>query len=725
MSIKFVKQSNQVTLAYDDQSGVSLLEIDGLFFKDLNKNGKLDPYEDYRLPIEVRVANLVSLMSDEEIAGLMLYSKHQAVSSADDIFSMMFAGTYDGKPFKEANVDISTMSDEQKAFLKDDFVRHVLVTTVDDAEVAAKWSNNLQSYAESIGLGIPVNISTDPRHAPTANTEFNAGAGGEISKWPEPLGLAATFDKDLVKKFGQIAAKEYRALGITTALSPQIDLATEPRWMRFNGTFGEDTQLATDLARAYIDDFQTTKKGWGNESVNAMVKHWPGGGSGEAGRDAHYAYGQYAVYPGNNFDEHLIPFTEGAFKLEDGTHYASAVMPYYTISYDQDHKYHENVGNSYSKYIIQDLLRNKYKYPGVVCTDWMITQDNTDFESFLTGKSWGVSDLTEAERHFKILEAGVDQFGGNNDIKPVLEAFEMGYKKYGDEWRVRIEESAKRLLTNVFNTGLFENPYLNPKESLLEVGKAEYVQEGYDAQRKSIVLLKNKNSVLPVAKKAKVYIPNRRVGESVDWFGNPIAAHEVNPIEDNILNKYYQRTDSPEDADFALVFVNSPNSLGYNKEEGYLPLSLQYRPYTAHKARAKSIAADASYKDKTNITTNEADLDIILETVAVMDNKPTIVSINAMNPMVVKEFENKVDGIIMNFNTQNQAILDIVSGAFNPYGLLPFQMPKDMDTIEEQHEDVAHDLACHVDSENNKYDFAFGLNFDGVINDGRVKTYKK
>ncbi len=127
-------------------------------------------------------------------------------------------------------------------------------------------------------------------------------------------------------------------------------------------------------------------------------------------------------------------------------------MPYYTISYDQDHKYGENVGNSYSKYIIKDLLRNKYKYKGVVCTDWMITQNNTDFEFFVTGKSWGVSELSETERHYKILEAGVDQFGGNNDIKPVLKAFEMGYKNHGEGFRDRIEESAKRLLSNIFNT---------------------------------------------------------------------------------------------------------------------------------------------------------------------------------------------------------------------------------------------------------------------------------
>ncbi|WP_312107326.1 glycoside hydrolase family 3 N-terminal domain-containing protein [Lachnoclostridium sp.] len=349
----YVKNQGGIDIAYSKESGISILEVDGFAFKDLNKNGALDPYEDWRLPIEERIDDLSSKMSKEEIAGLMLYSGHQAVSTKDSIFAKMFGGTYDGKSLEESGKDISDLTDQQKSFLKEDYLRHILLTVVDDAKTAATWNNNVQAFVEGLGLGIPANNSSDPRHTPSANTEFNAGAGGDISKWPEPLGLAATFDPELVRRFGQVASKEYRALGITTALSPQVDIATEPRWMRFNGTFGEDFILSRDMAEAYCDGFQTTeeKNGWGRGSVNAMVKHWPGGGSGEAGRDAHYGYGKYAVYPGNNFDEHLVPFTDGAFKLKNGTKEASAVMPYYTISYDQDHKYNENVGNSYNKLI--------------------------------------------------------------------------------------------------------------------------------------------------------------------------------------------------------------------------------------------------------------------------------------------------------------------------------------------------------------------------------------
>ncbi|MEW9095367.1 MAG: glycoside hydrolase family 3 N-terminal domain-containing protein [Clostridiaceae bacterium] len=731
----YVKNHGGKDIAYAKNSGVEILQVDGYYFKDLNKNGKLDPYEDWRLPIEDRINDLVKQMSIEQIAGLMLYSQHQAVSTGEGLFERMFSGTYDGKSLKESGKKISDLTDQQKKFLTEDNLRHILLTVVDDAKTAAKWNNNIQAFVEEIELGIPNNISSDPRHTPNADTEFNAGSGGEISKWPEPLGLAATFDPELVRRFGQVASKEYRCLGISTALSPQVDIVTEPRWMRFNGTFGEDSKLSADMAEAYCDGFQTDEETgqWGTGSVNAMVKHWPGGGSGEGGRDAHFGYGKFAVYPGNNFEEHLIPFTEGAFKLKNGTKQASAVMPYYTISYDVDIVNNENVGNSYSKYLITDLLRNKYNYDGVVCTDWMITKDCPDIASFMVGKCWGVETMSEAQRHYKILMAGVDQFGGNNEMQPIIDAYEIGIKEHGETFmRERFERSAKRLLKNIFSTGLFENPYVDPDYSETLVGNKEFMQEGYDAQVKSIVMLKNKDNALPILNKKKVYIPKRRVKEGVDWFGNVIPAHEVFPVKDTTVERYYTLVETPEEADFALVFIESPDSVGYKEKEGYVPITLQYGPYTAEFGRKESIAQDKndviknrSYLGKSNTCSNEQDLDIILETKAAMKDKPVIVSMNCKNPTIVEEFESKVDGILINFNVQVEAILDIVSGKEEPSGLLPFQIPKDMKTVEEQFEDVSRDMECYVDEEGHSYDFAYGMNYSGVIQDDRVKKYKK
>jgi len=227
-------------------------------------------------------------MTLKQIAGLMLYSSHQSIPSGGRGF---FFGTYNGKPYNESGAEPSDLSDNQKDFLTNDNLRHVLITSVESPEVAARWNNNAQALVEGIGLGIPVNISSDPRHRTRADAKYNAGAAGNISMWPGSLGLAATFDPEIVQQFGEIASVEYRALGIATALSPQIDLATDPRWNRVSGTFGEDPQLAADMARAYIDGFQTSpdtneiSSGWGYASVNAMAKHWPGGGAGEGGRD--------------------------------------------------------------------------------------------------------------------------------------------------------------------------------------------------------------------------------------------------------------------------------------------------------------------------------------------------------------------------------------------------------------------------------------------------------
>lgn len=740
-----IQVNKEITIGYATSSGVKIIYKDGLPFKDLNKNGALDKYEDWRLNVNDRAKDLASKMSIEQIAGLMLYSRHQAVPAPD---GGMFGGTYNGKPFNQSKALASDLSDQQKIFLTVDNVRHVLLTSVKNPEVAAIWNNNIQSLVEGIGMGIPANNSSDPRNGANKDAEYNAGSGGTISQWPEELGLAATFDPQITEQFGSIAAKEYRALGIATALSPQIDLATEPRWNRFIGTFGEDPTLATDMARAYVDGFQSSPhpiknyNGWGNYSVNAMVKHWPGGGPEEGGRDAHFAYGKFAVYPGNNFQMHLKTFVEGAFKLKGGTKKAAAVMPYYTISFNQDKKYGENVGNGYSKFIVTDLLRNKYGYDGVVCTDWLVTGDEGPKPDMFVGKSWGVEKLSIAQRHYKVLMAGADQFGGNNDIKPVLEAYQMGVKEFGETFmRKRFEQSAFRLLLNIFRVGLFENPYLNPAISKEIVGKPAYMRAGYDAQLKSIVLIKNKNKTLPIAKGKTVYIPKRITPAGINFFGQPFPEKIDYPVNLDLIKKYYTLTEDPSKADFAIVFIKSPMSGGYSRADrdaggnGYVPISLQLKPYTAVDAREESIAAgdpvidstikNRSYKGKTSISNSYPDLETILKTKKLMQGKPVIVSVAITNPMVFGEFEKEVDAIIGEFGVQVDAQLDIISGKVAPSGLLPLQMPKDMHTVETQKEDMPHDMRAYKDEQGHIYDFGFGLNWKGVIKDSRTIKYLK
>ena len=716
-SFMLVTQKEGPTLSYSPQSGVKLLTEDGYAFKDLNRNDSLDAYEDWRLTPHERAADLASKLSKEEIAGLMLYSSHQAVPSAE-------------------------LTEDQKQFLSKDHLRAVLITSVESPRTAAQWNNRMQAFIEGLDHGIPANTSSDPRHEAKATTEYNAGAGGHISQWPTSLGLAATFDPQLVYRFGEIASEEYRALGIATALSPQVDIATDPRWTRFSGTFGEDPLLATEMARAYCDAFQTTPdtRGWGMRSVNAMVKHWYGYGAQEGGRDSHFASGKYAVYPGNNLAEHKLSFIDGAFKLEGGTEMASAVMPIYSILWNQDPS-GENVGGSYSQWLIQKQLREEAKFEGVVCTDWGITKDMKVLDSPMGGKPWGVESLTEAERHYKILQAGVDQYGGNNEIGPVLAAYDMWAKAQGEKSaRQRFEQSARRLLLNVFRVGLFEHPYLDPEASEKIVGNPQFMQEGYEAQLKSVVMLKNHdNKTLPMDKKYKVYVPKRHFPAIPGLWGGISEEKTVEPIDLALVRKYYEVVEQPEQADFAICLIEEPSTgFGYSAADvkrggnGYVPYSLQYDDYKAVDARSVSIAGgdpmekftNRSYKGKTVKAYNRDDMLMVSETKRAMGEKPVIVILETGRPVVLSEIEPKADAILVSFNVQHQALLDIISGKNEPSALLPMQMPADMKTVEEQHEDVPRDMRCYQDADGNTYDFAFGLNWQGVIKDERVKNYK-
>ncbi|TAL48012.1 MAG: beta-glucosidase, partial [Chitinophagaceae bacterium] len=323
-----------------------------------------------------------------------------------------------------------------------------------------------------------------------------------------------------------------------------------------------------------------------------------------------------------------------------------------------------------------------------------------------------------------------------------------GIKEHGEKFmRARFEESVVRLLKNIFRTGLFENPYLDPEASKKIVGNAEFMKAGYEAQLKSMVLLKNKNNVLPLQKNLPagkagktVYVPKKFTPAGRNFLGMETPEKLDYPVNMNIVKKYFNVTDNPDEADYALVFISNPNSgNGYNSADvkaggnGYLPISLQYGEYTATDARDPSIAGgdkfetftNRTYKGKSVKAINITDLAMVTETYAKMKGKPVIVSVNMSNPMVFSEFEKEANAILVNFGVQDQAILDILTGKAEPTGLLPLQMPANMQTVEQQKEDVPHDMQCYKDSEGHVYDFGYGLNWKGVIKDARTVKYKK
>lgn len=757
-----------------------VIEVDGHLFKDLARTGRLLPYEDWRLPAAERAADLASRLSLEAIAGLMLYSPHQPVPNPG---VGPFAGTYDGRPYLEAGVPAWALTDQQRAMITADHVRHVLVFTLQDADTAARWNNAMQALAESEPLGVPINTSTDPRNgaAEAAGAEF-ATSAADVSRWPEGLGMAALFDPARVAEYAAIISREYRALGITTALGPQIDIATEPRWMRLQDTWGPHSGLTADYTRAYCDGMQTTPNGaafglasapaglprvttshadpgWGSASVSTMVKHWPGGGTGEGGRDAHYGFGKFAVYPGNNEAEHLRAF-DAAFHLDGPTGSAGAVMPYYTISWHYRTPDGQVLNradgttppraNAYNRVIVNDMLRERYGFDGVVCTDWGITADPDPEIDHFGQRCYGVEDLDVAGRHQLAIDNGVDQFGGNSEAAPIIEAYRRIAARDGEAAaRARFEASAARLLRVFFRTGLFENPYLDPAGSTAVVGCEPFTAAARAAQRDSLVLLKNHRAVtacghasdaaglvLPLgADVRRVWVPTRHVDAQPSFMRSVEPARDIDPFDAAACP--WERAATPQEADAAVVFIESPLSNPYSTTDrdaggnGYLPLTLQYRPYTATTARTRSLAAgdfreagDRAYRGKTNRAANETDLDAVIAAREEMGERPVIVVVRMHNPAVLAELEPYADAIVVDFGVQQRAVWELLAGVFEPSGLLPITLPESMEAVEAHCEDLPFDYVAYTDAAGHAYAFGFGLNWSGVIDDARTRRYR-
>ena len=709
-------------------------EAEGYAFKDLSGAEELLPYEDWRLPYEERAKDLSDRLTPEEIIGLTMYSAGQPLPPMPG--KMLNVGTYNGKRFGEdPAVKASDITDQQKQMMADG-LRHFTMAEFESTRAAVEWSNAIQAACEKAPHGIPCNNSSDPRNgaAKGFSVEFNHSEGG-VSLWPEGLAMAAAHDPELANKYARIVSKEYRALGITTALGPQIDLASDPRWFRDSGTLGSDIELNIKLTQAICDGFQTTEgseTGWGKDSIIAMAKHWPGGGSGEGGRDAHYPFGKYAVYPGNNFETHLRSFTEGAFKLPGKTGSVAAIMPYYTVSWNQDTKYGENVGNSFSKYIIRDLLIEKYGFEGVICTDWDILSDKRPHVGMyvMGGKCYGVEGLSRTERVLKCMENGVNIFGGLEDRSVVDEAYKLGCEKHGREYMdALLKLTAYKVLLNMFRLQLFDDPYLDIAESEKTVGDAESIKAGIEAQHKSLVMLKNKG-ILPLKKGIRVYVPSMHNEAYFNFVRMISPAADTDPLAGIDTEPYFTRVDSPEEADTAIVFMRTPfNRNGYDfdmmkmrtrepqPEMGYHPISLQYRPYVAEAARKVSIAGgdpnedtvNRSYHGITEVSANEAELDSLLATKAAMGDKPVAVVLSMDRAAIPAELEPSADALIGDFGNGRRAVLDVIFGSAKAGGRLPMILPASMETVEKHCEDVPDDMEAYVDSEGNAYTIGFGL----------------
>ncbi len=466
----------------------------GETFRDLNRNGSLDPYEDSRVATTDRVEDLLSQMTLEEKVGQMFHPP--VLIEPDPLFRVFLEAMNAGTSIEEL---ISRKS-----------LTHFNFYGAANPENIAKRLNELQQIAERTRLGIPLSISSDPVHEVPRGGGIASFTLGGVSKWPSQLGFAAGRDPKTLEAFGKIAAAEYRAMGFTTALHPMSDMATEPRWARNFGTFGSNAELSAEMTVAYMRGFQG--EGLSDQSVMTMVKHFPGGGPQLEGLDPHLKSGESQVYPGNNFDYHLAPFIAA---IENDMR---VVMPYYGIPTGQTD---EDVAMAFNRYILTDLLRDQLGFEGVICTDWGV----------ITGRIWGVEPLTVEERYLKSIEAGVDQYGGESEPEYIVDLVNQGVIS-----EARIDESVRRILKNKFDLGLFESPFVDETAVEDAVNLPQYVALGMTAQRNAVVLLDNTNSALPLAAETRIF---------------------VDGLEPSIAAQYGTVVDTPEQADVVLLFLNT------------------------------------------------------------------------------------------------------------------------------------------------------------------------
>lgn len=600
---------------------LSILGCNNQEFRDLNKNGMLDIYEDKNQSINDRVNDLISQMTIEEKAGSIFI----------DITKVTFEGSESSGFASFLPETVESINNLQ--------MNHFNIIDSFEPTKMLEWYNNVQKVAEESRLGIPITIASDPRHgAPDPNSPISVSSSS-FSVWPSSLGLGAIADEEIVEEFGNIVRQEYKSIGINLALGPMADIATEPRWTRVDGTFGEDAFINSKLTAAYIKGLQG--KTINKESVLAMVKHFPGSGSVENGNDSHFPPGNH-VYPGGNFNYHLLPF-EAAFDVG-----VSSVMPYYGIPVGISGK---KIGASFDEYIINDLLREKYNFDGIVCSDWALITDRIlpNGKVFKPASAFGLEDKTTEERITRLIDAGIDMIGGESLTNELVNLIRLGIIS-----EQRIDQSLRRIMKEKFNLGLFDNPFIN-LESLNTLDNDFFIKQGIEAQKKSLVLLKNKN-ILPIQKEDKIFF---------DGFNKELI-------------KKYNYSVSPEDSDYILIKLSSPSGRFEAKYEMQKMLGGGPLDFTSEEIkRIKSLAKI----------------------------KPVILVMSLKRPTVFSEIASVSDAIIADFQVQENILLEMIYGKFSPTGKLPFEIPSSIEAVKDQREDLPYD------SVNPLFKFGHGLNY--------------
>ena len=612
-------QKNKVNKSLADE--VTLLKSDDLTFRDLNKNNLLDVYEDHRITSEIRVNDLLARMTTEEKVGQMF---HPPFTLNPDLLMLIYEIAIRGNKLTEAKI------------VFDNITHFNLYGNPSPSELAKKI-NYFQQIASKTRLGIPITISSDPIHEVPKGGGVASFSVDGYSKWPSQLGFAATNDPSIIQNFAEIARDEYLATGIRTALHPMSDLATEPRWARNFGTFGSNAELSSKMTLAYMDGFQG--KNISAKSVHTMVKHFPGGGPQESGLDPHLYSGRNQNYPGNNFDYHLLPFKD-AIKNN-----LKVIMPYYGIPIGMTN---EDVAMGYNKYILSDLLREELGFDGVVCSDWGI----------ITGRHWGVDNLSIRERYKKSLLAGIDQYGGEDDPEQIINL--INDNEISIE---RINNSVRRILINKFDLGLFDNPYVDEKLIKDRVATDKNIASGLDAQRKSIVLLEN-DGILPLKNEQSIF---------------------VDGLDKRIASSFGKVVNDPEKADIIIMYIHTV--FNGNQESGLNRLFDNFLSILFPNG-------DLNFDDE-----------ITSKIKKYSKNNNLIVVVDLNRPAILQEIKSLTAGLIGTFGVLDEVIFEAIYGNFNPSGKLPFEIPSSMEEVKKQKEDLPDD------TDNPSYEYGYGISY--------------
>lgn len=612
-----------------------LLDVDGLTFKDLNGNGVLDPYEDWRLSPEERAADLVSRMSPEEKAGLMVIGSRPMGYAQKDRERTSHDGALDEEHYAQhfsGNPDLPGTTEA----ITERHMRHFIVRETPTGERLATWVDALNEVAEGTRLGIPVLVASNSRNERGGFMLDARPDDQPFTQWPGTLGLAATGDLDLISDFAAKSRAEWNAAGIRKGYMYMADVATDPRWFRTNGTFGEDPAFIAAAITRLVQGFQGEE--WSDSSIALTTKHFPGGGARENGFDPHYAEGKYNCYPtpGSLETYHLPPFRAA---VRAGT---SSVMPYYAIPSNEKSAIpqapftgeFEEVGFAFNDEVLR-VLREDLGHTGYVNSD----------SGVLARMAWGVEDLDPAQRVAKGVGAGVDIFADVSDPAPIKEALLRGLVT-----EAQLDASCRRLLVEMFRLGLFEDPYRDPAAADAVILSPEHRAAAYAAHQRSVVALKNTDTLLPLT-------PDRLAGRKVyvELFEKDLLVSHLDDVRDRIaaLDPTIRFTTDYHDADVAVLFLKPSSGAFFEATPDYLDLAVH---------------------EETNVAM--AKVRRIREAVPRL-----VVSVNVVLPWLLDEVEPLADALVASFDTYETAVMDVVCGRAPARGHLPLTLPAGPEAI--------------------------------------------